>query len=265
MNIAVTDTLHPLYKAVLSRGADLGYTRPSYRGQLLQNEFVKDLVEANIWDFLDGLWIVAMKSGSREFALIDYKNPTGELCELNGAGSLTYTDETGLNGNGTGGYVDTKYSPQLAGVNFLQDSNSSFIGLTINSFSSAAYVDFGIQNTRCRALIAANTASYRCNTGVDTNAAIPGSTTLGLYHLQRRGATDQRLWKNGSNVSTNASASAIFPTGTFYYCGQNVGGTTFSNPSPCRVGLFGVGGALTGKEVALNTAWQNYFTNVQAL
>ena len=127
MNITLTDPLHPLYKGILSRAAALGYVRPNFRGQLLQNEFLVDLIENNIWDELDCLLVVAMKTGGGNggnFAMINWKNPTGTLATLEASGSLTFNDETGINGNGAGGYVDTKFNPVTNGVNYTANLNS---------------------------------------------------------------------------------------------------------------------------------------------
>jgi len=204
-----------------------------------------------------------MKGGPAQFGTINLKNPTGTLATLENSPNLTFNDETGINNDGTVGHIDTKFAPLTHGVNFTQNANSAFIGLTINSGSSSAFVDFGNPNTRLRSLIAANTASYRCNTGSDNNATIPASSNVGLHHLQRRGSADQRLWKNGSNVGTTANASAALSASTFFLCAQNNPG--FGNPSPCRVGCFGVGGSLVGKEVALNAIWQEYLTELTLL
>ena len=199
MNIQVVDTLHPLYKNVLARGAALGYTRPSYRGQLLQNEFVKDLVASNTWNSLDGLWIIAMKSGSREFAMIDFKNPTGTLSTLEASGSLTFTDELGINGSGSAGYVDTKFSPLTHGVNFTQNLNSVLIAVTNNRSASSGIVDMGNPNTRIRCLTGALAGFFSVN-GTEIASPMPDNSTLGLYHLQRANSTTIRLRKNGTII-----------------------------------------------------------------
>lgn len=106
---------------------------------------------------------------------------------------------------------------------------------------------------------ASDTITYNIND--DTVSTIAGITdSSGLNFLQRRGATDKRYWKNGSQIDANAAAQFGARTTTV----ATIGALNFAN-GPFRYGsqnlrIVGAGASLTGLEAQLYTRLNWYET-----
>ena len=254
------------YKLILLRGIGLGYTIPSPPCQYLQNKFLNDLIAAGIFTKLDCLYVMAMKGGSKEFCCINWKNPSLNLGSLVDPTSITLTDEKGIKGSGTVGYLNTNYTPSIHGVNYTQNLASFGVAWTIAAGSSSSYVECGAFGSRVQVASLSAQTSFRINRsgGLDNNIAT--TPVIGLYHVQRvlaSGTNAVKLYRNGVFIGGFNTTSTARPNREFYVCGDNQFG--FGNSSPQTLGMFFAGDALSGLEATFNTIYQEYITELALL
>ena len=111
------------YQAVLAEATAQGYTLPSASQQVKQNILLNTLISSGVWAKLD-LILVLANDGSKEFACINWKNPSGAKATL--ISSPTFTSNQGFNTNGTSSYIETNFNAATQGVNFTNNSASEF-------------------------------------------------------------------------------------------------------------------------------------------
>ncbi|MBX3545601.1 hypothetical protein [Chelatococcus sp.] len=85
------------------------------------------------------------------------------------------------------------------------------------------------------------------------------TSSIGLTGLQRRGASDERLWKNGEQIAAGAAASVGRPVAEFRICGRSP--VSFAGQ---QVAFASAGASLTDKEAAFFAAINTYTQAVGA-
>jgi len=254
------------YQAILdyaeSQGA--GYRAPTDAQKLLQNQLLLDLKAAGIWDDLDILYVPAC-DGLSDFAAINWKNPgTFQL-----AGTAGYTENIGFYGNAINYYLTTAWSPDPDGVNFTLDECSVFCYVN-NDHSAATKAAFGCRGNGGggllgQVLLMPRDASSQHSFSLHNLAPAVGVgvSSSGFYHIRRVADNDSRLFKNAVQVgSTITTASDSLSTADLYVLALNPNGGGAGFYSDAQVGILGAGASLTGKESALYTAWNDYFTSL---
>jgi len=257
------ETVDSDYQAVLDRATALGYTLPSSGQQVKQNQLVVDLKAAGVWSLLDVLYVFAT-DGNNDFATLNWKAPLSY--KITRVGTTTFTANQGYVSNGTTGYLNTGWIPSTNGVNYTLNSASlitymqshvtlsaSDLGSAQNFLGGANRISFNADDGFGSALGAVN------QTGSATVAN--GGNCVGLWHVQRKDASNNYIFKNGSQVDTEADASNGVSNINMYLLCLNNGGTAqfFSTR---RMGMFAAGASLNGLESALYTAWNTYFTGL---
>ena len=111
------------YLAILNEATTLGYTKPTFNQQIKQNLLLKSMKNNGSWA-LNDLILVFANNGSKEFACINWKNPTGAKATL--INSPTFTANQGFTGNGTTSYILTGYNPN-GSLNYKQNNASRFM------------------------------------------------------------------------------------------------------------------------------------------
>lgn len=251
------------YQAILDRATALGYTLPSAAQQVKQNSFVEALKAAGIWDLLDILYVFAT-DGDQNYSFINWKSPSSYL--ITKSGTVNFTANQGNISNGTNGYLNTNWVPSSNGVN-----------LTLNSTHAAAYVynhvsenkyDLGTApsfvNSTPQIYLRVDDSFSNTFYAVNQNAnatVVNGGNSVGFYMAQRKDSSNVYLFKNGSQVDTDADASTAVPGGNMFLLAVNNGGAP-SNYTTRRLSIVSFGASLNGLESAYYTAWNNYFTSL---
>lgn len=251
------------YTAVLNRGTALGYTLPSAAQQVKQNTLVTSLKASGVWDLLDVLYVFAT-DGDQNFSFINWKAPSSYL--ITKTGTVTHTANQGNVSNGTNGYLNTNWIPSTNGVNYTL--NSASLITYMQSHVTLSATDLGsAQNF----LAGANRISFNADDGFGSaigainqtgSATVAnGGNCVGLWQVQRKDASNNYIFKNGSQVDTEADASnGVSNIAMFLLCLNNGGTPNFY--STRRMGLFAAGASLNGLESSLYTSWNTYFTGL---
>lgn len=251
------------YTAVLNRATALGYTLPSAAQQVKQNTLVTSLKASGVWSLLDVLYVFAT-DGNNDFATLNWKAPSSY--KISRSGTVTFTTNQGYVSNGTNGYLNTGWIPSSNGVNYTL--NSASLITYIQSHVTASATDLGsAQNF----LAGANRISFNADDGfgsalgainqTGTSVIANGGNCVGLWHVQRKDASNTYHFKNGVQVDTEADASdGVSNIAMFLLCLNNGGTPNFY--STRRMGMFAAGASLNGLESSLYTSWNTYFTSL---
>lgn len=250
-SVSSTNTVLPETAAAISAMT----TPPTAARAALINTFILSLMNAGIWSRLDTLYVLA--AATSQAALLNWKSPgtfTGTL-----VGAPTFTADRGYTGNGTDAVITTGWIPSTNGVRYTQNDASMWIRSLNDVAEDKPAV--GVSTTVRGHLfprLAAGSARIRFNAGA-TATDVVVADSIGLYGAQRRGASDVRLWKNGTQIESAATASTGVPTGAAWICGASP--ADFSSYQ-CASAAFGA--SLTGLETAYTAAELTYMQGVGA-
>lgn len=210
----------------------------------------------------DLLYVFAT-NGDREYAKINWKNP-GDFTptEVN---TPTFTENIGFSGNSINQYLNTLWDAATDGVNFTQDECGAFC--YINNDDTDGDIAFGFRGgttaTNGSTHLVPEISGVHQFSISDGGASVGSSASaIGFFHIRRVASNDIRLFKNGSQVGlTETDASTVLSSRDCYILAFNNNGA-LTNASDAQIGVFGIGASLTGKEAALNTAWNTYFASL---
>jgi hypothetical protein len=251
------------YQSVLDRATALGYTLPSSGQRTKQNQLLRDLKSAGIWNSLDVFYIFAT-DGSSDFATLNWKAPSSfQITKVN---SPTFTANEGFDFDGTTQYLNTNWIPGTNGVNYTQ--NNAGIGFYVNdNVASNTRADIGASNNAdgltnsifINVRNATDTLAYTIN---DNNTGTVGITdSRGFHHIKRTASNARALYKNGVSIQTSSQVSVSLVTVAIYIGASNGNGTA-TRFSPREISMFFAGSSLNGLESSFYTAWNNYFTSL---
>lgn len=252
------------YQAYLDRATALGYTLPTTAHQTLGNQFVLDLKSAGIWSLLDVLWVPAIDNVN--LAKLNWKSPSNfQLVGGVTAGAFPpFTANQGFIGNNND-YIKTGWIPSTHGVNYTQNDASIISGTLAETTAldmSTGALDSG--NVHYSVIIPrlTNTAFTRINSSTSATAAQSvQASSIHFYHGQRTSSTALKLFIDGSEVSSVSSTSDGVPTVQVYIEAYNNNGTV-AGLSVAGSSIVAYGAGLAGKESALYTAWNTYYTGL---
>lgn len=256
------------YQAVLDYATGQGYTLPSATQQILQNQLVLDLKAGGVWDDLDLLYIFAT-DGDSDFARINWIDP-GNFSAQDGASGPTFTTNEGFAGNETNQYMTTGWDPATDGVNFTLNDASAFAHSNTNSGTAGTRFLFGSRNASNQGrieLIPKNISSQHVG-AINSAGTTPGLGSApvsaeGFFQVRRTASNDLRLYKDGTQVGathTTAATDALNNDDVAILASNGNG--TIGGFSGEQITIFGLGSSLQGKESALYTAWNTYFTSI---
>jgi len=222
------------------------------------NTYVKGLKSAGLWTLITALYpFVGSNSTSNRYNLI---NPSTFL--LTFSGGVTHNSD-GVTFNGSSGYANTGLIPSTS----LSLNNESIFLYSRTSAATATKneIDMGaaISTTQRDELVLRNSANgarnhlNSTNTGVAVTATI--SDASGLFIATRTSATDNRLFRNSTQIGGTSSNSN---TGTLSNIPIYFGARNIAN-SPN--GFVARNFALAGAGKGFNTTQQNdFYTLTQA-
>lgn len=233
-------------------------TPPSIARVGLYDKLVRGLVNNDIWDDLDLFYINAnFDNQSSRLNLIDPSYAT-----LTALGTAAFTVDQGWAGGASG--ANNLNNGVALNTLSKMSLNSAHLGIysrdgagTSQRFASSA------SSTAPFLTIVRNTAtSINGFTNQGSSSPVTGTvvTTNGHIVTNRSGASAQELYKDGSLIGSNTTASTSVPTGALYAPGY----INTSNAS--QFSILHAGSSLTsGKVAILNELINEYLTKVGAI
>lgn len=263
------------YDAILTYATNQGYTLPSSAVQDDQNQLVADLKTAGIWDSLDVLYVFA-GDGDRDFALINWVDTS----QFNGVinGTVTFTANEGVKGNGTNGYINTGYSLANDAVNYKVDYGQIFTHIHTGDTdwqnataicgaranSTVTNPQLMIQNSGTGSTIL-RMQSYGNTIGSYTFITGPPPAYDGTFFFSRVDGSTLEAWRGTNRYLTGNTHNnhPTFPTEEVYIFANNTGGTA-ANFGSHELSIWGIG-AFDSNKGAFYTAWNTYKTAMGGL
>jgi hypothetical protein len=234
------------YQAILNYATSLGYTLPSARQQVKQNQLVLDLKAGGIWSKLDTFRVYAT-DGSSSYALIDWKRLS--LCTA--INSPTFTTNQGYSGNGTSSYIDTNFNPNTpVGANNYKLENAS-VGAWV--FVVGGNGLLGANNSSNLSLRNTSSGQQRINSG-NTVTAVDLSGT-GLKSANKTSSTNYTMFNNLTSTSGIVNSAGINDTITDF---KAVGTLFFSGITSISY----AGASLVAEHTDLYNAFNTYMTSL---
>jgi hypothetical protein len=254
----------PDYQAILDYATSQGYTLPSSAQQVKQNQLVLDLKSAGAWkNDLDLLYVFAT-DGDRNFAKINWISPgTFQATEH---GTVTFHTNSDFQGDASTGYIlpggwvattnAVKYTLNDACIIVGVENDVSTNGFVTGSNGAGVNAPSALFRPRL-----STTSTFRINTPQASGITV--ATGKGFFQLQRTGSSTSKLFSNGSQLGgTVATGSGpTLPDHEMPIFANNNNGTIGSFTS-YKVSFYAVGASLSGKESALYTAWNTYFSSL---
>lgn len=130
------------YTALKSYATTQGYSLPSNSQQIIQQQLIKDLKTAGVWDKLDLLYVFAT-DGDSNFATLNWKAPSSH--QVTKVSSPTFTADSGFSGDGSTAYLDTNFSIANDATNYTQNNASTFTYF-VSDLSQTDFVAYGARN-----------------------------------------------------------------------------------------------------------------------
>lgn len=263
------------YNAVLTYATNQGYTLPSTAVQDDQNQLVADLKTAGIWDSLDIFYVFA-GDGDSDFALINW----ADTSQFNGVinGTVDFTANEGMKGNGTNGYINTGYNLANDAVNYRESYGQilTHIHTGDTGWQNATAIcgaresgvvtepQLMVQNSSTGSTIL-RMQSYGNTIGSYTFITGPPAGFDGTFLFSRKNNSTLEAWRGTTrylNGNTHNS-HPTFPSREVYLFANNTGGTA-GNFGSHELSMWCIGG-FDSQKAAFNTAWNTYATALGGL
>lgn len=189
----------------------------------------------------------------------------GNPFDATAVGAPTWTQDRGYTG-ATGKYINLNFSPSTDGANFTRNANS--FGTYIRTdLKEDAYV----MGSRNGGGIDCIIAIYRADdkdwwgNNVGAQESVASATSQGFYAADRSDSTTSKLYRNGSSLGTDITASSLlsaFPD-MYTHCFNNNGTATLFTTR--QLACTYAGGSLTGtRHGNFNGAIETYMDAIGA-
>jgi hypothetical protein len=259
MIISVSDPFHPSYKKILQRAADLSYTVPSYRVQLLQNGYVVKMTKDGTWDLKDVMWVFA-HDGAQEFGLINWKDPSVHPLTL--ANAPTFTSNVGFAGNGSNKRIDTDWIASTHGVNWtLADCGYEVVTLENTAVTSSYMLGASQLRHNMRRSDGATQISLNRSTTSNVTVASPNSSGHFQHYRTSTGAADEKVRRNGVQIITNGEDASAVPTHIVSLLCWNNSGTKQGFTSR-TIQMVSLGGSMSSLTAQNYNNWTEYYSSL---
>lgn len=162
---------------------------------------------------LDGLYVFATADTTTALLNLVSASFTATV-----SGTPTFTVDQGYSGS-LNNYIDSNFSPANNGITYLRNSGSLFAWSNTNNVqSNGLFVGDGSNISFLDPQDSAGTAFGQINESIqafDLFGTV--SNSLGLYCANRSASNASQLYKNGSSIATNATASVAPAVATFTF------------------------------------------------
>jgi len=190
------------YLSYLSKATSETFTKPSTLQQYLGNRLIQEFDDAGV--VLDGLLILA-QDGSKDVSRVNLYN-TSLLATLNG--TLTYTSNQGLKGDGSTGYIDTNFNPSTDGGGYSQDDAS--IGMYVFTANAGATALSGWSIADSSLLVTnVDSTVLRINESSQSWTGTPTFSGTGLKLLSRVSSSQAYAWDGTTEYSGGTTSVAL--------------------------------------------------------
>jgi hypothetical protein len=218
------------------------------------DKFVRDCKEAGVWEKLYD--VMPFAGDQLNAGLIKVKTQDVQPVAYNFVAG-DYSEALGLLGNGTTKYLDLQYPATgvpLAG--HLASYNRE------DTTGAAGRYAMGADNGADQfVLLGSTNAGANCTAYIGgTVAAAPGTPyNKGFYYVERTSLTDLKLYRNNTQIGSNAAAITFTPPAFFMYAfARSVSGAA-ANFLNTRMSFLSVGTNLSAQERS------DYYSIVQTL
>lgn len=193
---------NPNYLAYLSKISAEGFTAPSTLQQYLGNRLIEEIDSEGV--LLDAAFIWA-QDGSKDAARVNIYNPS-TLGTFNG--TITFTSNEGMLGDGSTGYFDTGINPSTASGNYTQNDASLGVWVFTANAGSPTLAGWSIADS---SLLMTNSDSgvQRLNTDTDAYTGTPTFAGTGLKLLNRLGASEAYAFDGTTEYPSTATSTAL--------------------------------------------------------
>jgi hypothetical protein len=250
------DSFTPEYQAILARATALGYTLPSAGVQVKQNNLLKELIAAGIWDKLDVFYLFA-QDGQAEFGTLNWKAPL--LYQSTLVNSPTFTSNKGFAGNGSSSYINTNFNPSTGGVNYVRNNASVVLYMDTINDSGLKFFCGAINGPLTSQLAEDNTPNNMRPDINGDNSGVGNVAKIGAkwFGMNRDNSTEVKLFQN-TTLSTNADPSNGVPNANMTLLVRS----DLFGYSNRRISFFSMGSNLVTENTNYNTAFLNYFNSL---
>lgn len=241
----------------------------SLDGKIVDDLVVKNAIAINLWAVAP-VFFNHHTDGDLNVALINYKNPgTGNATLENTLGTnASYLRRSGFAGSVSGGaYINYNWIPSTQGGAFYTRNDGGIIAYqgTEQTNTSTQWL-YGVVSTHrilfTPRIITSQLASFSNNDGGGAN--IFNGSAIGLYINRRTVSTTKVLVKDGTVLTSSATASTGLPGASVYGLAYNNGGTA-TNFHPGRIDCFIPYQASLVSDADITTMWTNHRTRVAAI
>jgi|GEM_PF-4372555 len=244
------------YGAIIAHAQTNGHSIPTLPVQIAGDSLISELKTLGVWDSLDQMLVLAT-DGDAGFSLINWVNPGTNNADT--IGSPTFTTLAGWSTDATPAdndeAINLLYNPTDDGVNWKQDYATFIYDYTGTQEQSGFH--FG------------SNANPKSRSEIDTKAFLNGTTEFvhathggtGLVQYSRTGNTLQ-VFKNGSSHASTTSAATGLGSSDFYLMALELSGAPFGESGGLTYRLYMSGGDLSSFAAGIDTAWDNYLSQL---
>jgi len=266
----IAPVFSPEYQVVLDYADAQGYTKPSLKYNLIIDRIVSKLLADGNWAKSDFLYYFK-HDGSREFATLNYKDPTKHRLIDVGVNPVTFTPEVGFEvSGGNGQCFSTQYTPSTDAVNVSVLSSGLFYRMTQTPTSNAG--------------IGRIISGYGSNVALGVNVINQNNSMLGRVFENGQGnfginqaevnrhylindfGTTKRLYKDSHTtflLSSSNIDSALTPV-PLYLFGLNNNGSVLPTEGKMGLEYIGFGSDFEAQVENLFDSFDNYFEKAAA-
>jgi len=237
---------------------------PSTAGQQADDQLIKDLKDAGLWDEIDAIWNFTTE-GVANYALVNLKNPGTFTATLHGTVSPSYVAKEGFYGNAAqGAYINHNWIPNNSSI-FLQDDASIHVYTTDDTQSTDNLVGTTNASANGRVFVINKDSTDRAQGYLNSNSGIQVEDEggPGLFSVVREESGSHQIYKNGVQIGTDTDSSNGRSQHPLIGLGWNNNGTPTGFQDK-HLGLVIVGSSALNP-AALNTIWDNHLSRIAGL
>lgn len=189
------------------------------------SRLIRALKKNGTWKLLDRFFV--FRAGTQAHALIDWKAPS-DVARAASNESAVFDANNGFRRTASGGYVDTRFTPEIHGAKFTQNSASAGVLLLSDTVTSTTGYLFGCKSGADAFFAKQNSVSrdisYAANEAA-TAVSSAGAMGIGVTAVSRVSGTKAFVYNNGASFGVRtAAASTARPSSSIFVGALNDGG-----------------------------------------
>lgn len=197
------------YQAILDEAGVQGYALPSSAQQIVQNQLMIDIKASGEFAKRDVIFVFANDASTSDFALINWKDPTGNKASL--VNSPAFISNQGFEGDNSSAYINTNYTYSGGSHWQLDDASNSYYLYT--AFTDDTITGFVVSGSNRIRLNAAGTVA-RVNSTSNFSGGSVDLLETGFSNINRVSSTDLTLQIAGTTYNRTNTSSAVITAET---------------------------------------------------